>query len=314
MPGVVQIVALPASSESPAAAAGQVAALSAARLSIDAQTCVLLVGNPNGLWRLIAALDAREVAYRAHGAALFVGHPAARQLLLTLSAVADRDDGVAEAAALRPPFFGIDTEDVVAALVHKDPAADERRRRVSDARDALAGLRRQRHRLGPGRVVRQLIHQTQLAGVLDRIPNGGQHRAVLAALGAWFEALAWRDDLDFDALAARCRVYARDPSDVELPVSISAGVLQILPLSLGTVVCDQAILWAGGSDALELDGWTLSSDGPDHLTVRFTGTPGSVTVRHRLLVPTTIDPAVARAALAASAVDLAANRIEVAAT
>ena len=67
------------------------------------------------------ASSTRSASSTARAAArLFLGHPVVRQYLLALRALADRDDGVAEAALLRPPFFAIDCADAVAGVVNKN--------------------------------------------------------------------------------------------------------------------------------------------------------------------------------------------------
>src|SRR5206468_8255801 len=51
---------------------------------------------------LLRALDRLAIRYTAHGGTLFLSNPLVRQYLLGLRHVADRSDGVAEAALLRP--------------------------------------------------------------------------------------------------------------------------------------------------------------------------------------------------------------------
>ncbi len=66
-------------------------------------------------WRLrllFPALDDAGMPYSSRGGTLFLADPLHRQFLLGLRAVADRDDGVAEAALLRPPFFAVDLADL----------------------------------------------------------------------------------------------------------------------------------------------------------------------------------------------------------
>ena len=115
------------------------------------------------------------------GGALFLGHPVVRQYLLALRALADRDDGVAEAALLRPPFFAIDCADTVAALANKNDA-DPRRARVRAARDVITALRTQRHAQSPGATARDLIERTSLGRAVITSHNGRQTLAALYEL------------------------------------------------------------------------------------------------------------------------------------
>ena len=61
---------------------------------------------------LFPAFDAEGIPYASRGGTLFLSDPLHRQFLLGLRALADRDDGVAEAALLRPPFFAVDLADL----------------------------------------------------------------------------------------------------------------------------------------------------------------------------------------------------------
>ena len=54
---------------------------------------------------LFRALERFGVPYAARGSTLFAREPVVRQLILGMRAIADRTDGVAQAALRRPPFF-----------------------------------------------------------------------------------------------------------------------------------------------------------------------------------------------------------------
>ena len=54
---------------------------------------------------LLERLDDLGIEYTARGGVLFLGHPTVRRYLLALRALADRDDGVAQAALLQPPLL-----------------------------------------------------------------------------------------------------------------------------------------------------------------------------------------------------------------
>jgi ATP-dependent helicase/nuclease subunit A len=72
---------------------------------------------------LADALDRNHAPYAISGGTLFTSDPLHRQFVLGLRAIADRNDGVAEAALLRPPFFAIDLLD----LLRDDNASRARR-------------------------------------------------------------------------------------------------------------------------------------------------------------------------------------------
>ncbi len=62
---------------------------------------------------LFPRLDAEGIPYASRGGKLFLQDPLNRQFVLGLRALADPDDGVAEAALMRPPFFALDPADLL---------------------------------------------------------------------------------------------------------------------------------------------------------------------------------------------------------
>src|SRR4029077_5070738 len=98
-------------------------------------------------WRLsllFPRLDAEGIPYASRGGILFLEDPLHRQFLLGLRALADRDDGVAEAALLRPPFFAVDLVDLLnerAAARDGIDLADDSVLRARQARDLVRELR-----------------------------------------------------------------------------------------------------------------------------------------------------------------------------
>ena len=90
-----------------------------------------------GLSLLFPWLDAECIPYASRGGKLFLEDPLHRQFLLALRALADRDDGVAEAALLRPPFFVVDLADL---LRERAQSQDERAVRGHEARELVREL------------------------------------------------------------------------------------------------------------------------------------------------------------------------------
>ena len=78
-----------------------------------------------------------HIPYASRGGKLFLEDPLHRQFLLALRALADRDDGVAEAALLRPPFFVVDLADL---LRERAQSQDERAVRGHEARELVREL------------------------------------------------------------------------------------------------------------------------------------------------------------------------------
>ncbi|MGH7393597.1 MAG: UvrD-helicase domain-containing protein, partial [Candidatus Rokuibacteriota bacterium] len=184
-------------------------------------------------WRLSLLfpwLDAEGIPYASRGGTLFLSDPLNRQLLLGLRALADRDDGVAEAALLRPPFFALDPGD---ALRERAAAAghvveDDAVRRVREARDLVRSLRRQRLDRAPGLTARDLLDRTAFARAVALGPNGPQRLSRLRELCLVLEQTATREGLDYDAVTARLRGWATDPVQLDPPHPVEEEAVHVL--------------------------------------------------------------------------------------
>ena len=122
--------------------------------------------------------------------------------------MADRDDGVAEAALLRPPFFVVDLADL---LRERAQSQDERAVRGREARELVRELRRWRFDRGPGATARDLLDRTAFARYVALMPNGAQRLARLRVLCLVFEQIAADDGLDYDSVSARMREWVGRP-------------------------------------------------------------------------------------------------------
>lgn len=282
MPAMLEIVAMTASQAAePATQVVSLAATAAARgsgVGVD----LWLIADAADAWPVAAALASAHVAFRGHGAALFVAHRLARLFVLGLGAIADRDDGVAEAALVRSPFFALSIEDLVAALILKDTAGDPRRQRVNEAREIVNTLRRRRHRATPGCTARELLRRTRLGAALAELPNAVHEQAVIDALIASIEAIAWRDELDFDGVAARLRNWLGQAAGLELPITIGPGAWHIVPASLDlSLACERAIVGCVGPGA---DGWNCRRTADGDLELTYGAQPLRAQVSSRLIV------------------------------
>ena len=176
---------------------------------------------------LLRQFDRAGIEYVARGGALFLGHPTVRQYLLALRSLADRDDGVAEAAILRPPFFALDCADAVAGLVDKHDPANVQRQRVKAARDCIARLRAQRHERSPGATARDLIEQTALGRTAVTGRNGQQTLATLYEVAAEVDRRAAIDGRDYDATTELFRLWAEAPVFLDTPEPIGASAVHV---------------------------------------------------------------------------------------
>jgi len=219
---------------------------------------------------LLRELDTLDITYTARGGSLFLGHPVVRQFLLGLRSLADRHDGVAEAALLQPPFFAIDLEDHLASLIYKKADQDERRARVEAAREIVAELRQRRHLQSPGATARDLIERTAIGRAAATSRNGEQTLAALYEVAQEADRRAALGGLDFDAVSEVFRSWASQPTFLETPEPIGARAVRVMTMhGAKGLEFPVTVLWDGfqilsdrgvGSWQVERDGraWALS--------------------------------------------------------
>jgi len=221
-------------------------------------------------WRLsllFPPLDAERIPYASRGGTLFLDDPLHRQFLLGLRAVADREDGVAEAALLRPPFFAVDPLDLLreraAAAGHAD--ADDAALRAREARDLVRGLRSRRHDRPVGATARDLLDRTALARAVALGSNGPQRLARLRELCLVLEQVAAREGLDYDAATARLRGWVDRPIHLDPPHPVAADAVQVMTIHQAKgLEFPVVVLWDGKGrwDARpEAGAWRMERDG-----------------------------------------------------
>ena len=179
---------------------------------------------------LFEHLDAEDVPYASRGGRLFLADPLSRQFLLGLRALADRDDGVAEAALLRPPFFAVGLGDLLRerAFTAGRVPEDEAVRRVREAKELIGDLRRHRLDRPPGATARDLLDRTAFARAVALGPNGPQRLARLRELCLVLEQTAAAEGLDYDGATARLREWVTDPVQLDPPHPVGAEAVQVL--------------------------------------------------------------------------------------
>jgi ATP-dependent helicase/nuclease subunit A len=184
-------------------------------------------------WRLsllFSQLDAEGIPYTSRGGTLFLEDPLHRQFLLGLRAIADRDDGVAEAALLRPPFFAVDIADLLnerAATTAGTGPVDDSVLRARQARDLVRELRQGRFDRPPGRTARDLLERTAFARSVALGPNGTQRLARLRELCLVMEQIAADHGLDYDATSARLREWVERPIQLDPPHPVGTEAIQV---------------------------------------------------------------------------------------
>jgi len=201
--------------------------------------------------------------------ARFLADPLQRMFLLGLAAIADRDDGVAQAALLRPPFFAVDFGDLARAR------ADDPGDLATQARTIVSELRRRRFERSVGATARALLEETAFGRVLALGPNGGSRLQGIRELCLQLESIALEEKLDFDTAVERIRGWISQPRQLERPHPVGSDVVRVLTVHQAkglefpaVVLWDACATWderGGANEAwlVERDGrgWTLDLDG-----------------------------------------------------
>jgi len=208
---------------------------------------------------LFAAFDRDEVPYAARGGSLFLGDPIHRRFLLGLCALADRDDGVALAALLRPPFFAIDLGDLARS---RDGDPEDR---AVQARAIVRELRRRRGERGPGATARALLEGTGIGRTIALGPNGPQRLCGLRELCFQIEARALAAQLDFDAIMERLRGWIDHPQALDRPHPVTGDAVRVMTIHQAKgLEFPVVVLWDGRASWKEratYDAWTVERDG-----------------------------------------------------
>lgn len=215
---------------------------------------------------LLEAFDANGVPWSARGGRLFLEDPLHRQFVLGLRALANRDDGVAQMALHRPPFFAVALSDL--ALARQEPCPADVQARLKPIDDLIADLRMRRFDRLPGETARDLLERSAFGRHVALGPNGAQRLSQLRELCFVLDRLALKLGLDFDAATAELRDWVTgSPPQLDPPHPVASEVVQVLSIHQAkgleypmVALWDAQAKWAPQRDA---DAWLVSRDGTE---------------------------------------------------
>jgi ATP-dependent helicase/nuclease subunit A len=228
----------------------------------------VLAASTTQLSTLFRHFDEEGIPYASRGGTLLLSDPLNRQFLLGLRALADPDDGVAEAALFAPPFFGVDPLDLASERATTGASGEgiqEGALRLREAREIVGGLRGHRLERPPGATARDLLERTAFGRAVARGPNGTQRLARLREICLILEQLAANEGLDYDAATARMRAWVEEPVKLDPPHPLGTEAVQVMSVHQAkglefpaVVIWDSQAKWRPRSTT---DAWRMDRDG-----------------------------------------------------
>ncbi|MBZ5553755.1 MAG: UvrD-helicase domain-containing protein [Acidobacteriia bacterium] len=221
---------------------------------------------------LLEAFRRYNVPYSARGGRLFLLEPLVRRFILGLRAIADPQDGVAQAALFRPPFFAVDYADLLVAECDEDALKGAREEvkeaaaRAQSAREFVRDLRRHRYSRPPSATALDLLERSGFGRSVALMPNGALTLGMMREIIMEMDLMAEKRSFDFDGVTQEIRKWVDDPVQMDPPDPVDVSAVRVLSIHQAKgLEFPVVIIWDGFdsiSAARDLPrAWYVSHDG-----------------------------------------------------
>jgi ATP-dependent helicase/nuclease subunit A len=179
-----------------------------------------------GLAPLFKEFDLFGIPYSSRGGQLFINDALHTRFILALRAIADKDDGLALAMLLRPPFFSVDLDEL--ALIENGEKKGDGLEAARQAQNFIRELRARRHQRLPGETARELLESTVLGRAVALGPNGAQRLDRLRELCHIIANKACNEGWDFDEITAETRGWMKGAPQLDPPHPVGKEAVQVM--------------------------------------------------------------------------------------
>ncbi|MBZ5537503.1 MAG: UvrD-helicase domain-containing protein [Acidobacteriia bacterium] len=221
---------------------------------------------------LLEAFRRYNVPYSARGGRLFLLEPLVRMFILGLRAIADPQDGVAQAALFRPPFFAIDYADLLVAQCDEEALRGAREElkeaaaRAQSAREFVRDLRRHRYSRPPSATALDLLERSGFGRSVALMPNGALTLSMMREIIMEMDLMAAESSSDFDGVTQEIRKWVDDPVQMDPPDPVDVSAVRVLSIHQAKGLEFPVVIIWDGFDSISAvrdlpKAWYVSHDG-----------------------------------------------------